>query len=119
MDKESAIELPKIDKNCNDCKHLSRDLNAYNHSKTLHHLWQRKAYDKENSKRLEKAEYWLNQNEWEKARLIIDEVNKSKFSFNNDAHISFGECIKKIQPVSFIANTCQTENEFCFEHRKE
>lgn len=118
MTKESTIELQRVDCNCNDCKYLERDLDAYNHSKTLHHLWQRQYFDLLNKKKLEKVEYWLDKNEWEKAKGILDEVNASKFSFNNDAHISFGECIKLIKPVSFIPNTVMLENFKCFEHRR-
>lgn len=29
MDKDSIIELQKIDCNCNDCKHMVRDFNKY------------------------------------------------------------------------------------------
>lgn len=119
MNKESILERQRADYNCNDCKHLERDMNAYNHSKTLHHLWQRQYFDLLNKKKLERADYWLNNNEWEKAAALIEEVNQSKFAFNNTAHISFGECIKLIKPVSFIANICQPENRLCFCHRKD
>ena len=70
-------------------------------------------------KKLEKAEQWLDKNDWEKAKALIDEVNSAKFAFNNDAHISFGECTKKITPISFIPNTTMLENFNCFSHRKD
>ena len=118
MNQESIIELQKCDFNCNDCKFFSRDQDAYNHSKTLHHIWQRQHFDLAIRKKIEKAEDWLNKNEWEKAKAIIDEVNNTKFAFTNDAHITFGECIKLLKPLSFIANISMPENSNCFQHRR-
>ena len=40
MDKESIIELQKIDCNCNDCKFMERDLERFNKSLDDHHRWQ-------------------------------------------------------------------------------
>lgn len=119
MDKESIIELQRVDYNCNDCKYLERDINAYNHSKTLHHLWQRQYFDLLNKKKIERAQFQLDNNEWEKALAIIQEVNQAKFAFNNDAHISFGECLKKMIPISFIPNISIPENKLCFQHRRD
>ncbi len=36
MDKQSLIELQKIDANCNDCKHMDRDFEKY---KSFDHLY--------------------------------------------------------------------------------
>lgn len=124
MTKESKYELQLIDCNCNDCKFMQRDIPKYNHSKTLHHLWNRRYFDVLNKKKLDKAQKWLDKledegvNEWEKALFLIEEVNNAKFMFNNDAHISFGDCTKFKKPVQFIANTCQLDTQDCFEHRK-
>ena len=120
MDKESKYELQKIDCNCNDCKHMVRDVDKYNYSKTLHELRQRQYFDLINRKKLEKAEDWLTKtnHDWEKALLLIQEINTFKFQFNNDAHISYGDCMKRMESISFVANTCQLETQKCFEHRK-
>jgi len=47
MTKESVIELQKIDCNCNDCKHLERDIAKYN---SFNHLY-------ENNGRIEHPSY--------------------------------------------------------------
>lgn len=119
MTKESTIALEDIDANCNACKFMVRDLSRYNRSKTLHHLWQRQYFDLLNKKKIDKAVEWIKKDEWEKALFLIEEVNNSKFAFNNDAHISYGFCSKFNKDVSFIPNTLQLDTQECFENRRQ
>ena len=99
MNKESIIELQKIDCNCNDCKHMIRDINKYNISKQWH-------YDLQ-----------LNYH-----RLIKEKTNDPTMRFEYDsstALIQYGNCNKLNKDVSFIPNTCQLETQNCFKHRRD
>lgn len=101
MDKESIIELQKIDCNCNDCKFMVRDFEKYQKSLEFH--------ERESKRYFEIV----------KAKLPPEEQEKAKFQFNrNEAMINFGNCTKLNKQVSFIPNTCQLETQECFEHRR-
>lgn len=74
------IDLQNIDTNCNDCKHMVRDLEKF------------RSFDK------------LHTNE-------AGQVVKA-------ARIHYGNCTKFSKSVAFLPNTCQPQNQGCFEHRK-
>jgi hypothetical protein len=98
MDKESILELQKIDCNCNDCKFMIRDLEKYKQSKDFHHKMQ--------------LDYF---------NVIKDKTQDETMIFQFDsskAAIHYGNCSKFDRPVTFIPNTCQLETQGCFEHRR-
>ena len=97
-----SIELQQIDANCNNCKHMVRDLTKYQASLALHEKWQRNYY------------------EIVKSKMHQVEANKFRFQFNrNEAMIQYGDCSKFSKPVSFIPNTIQLDTQECFENRKQ
>lgn len=98
MDKESILELQKIDCNCNDCKFMIRDLEKYKRSKDFQQKMQ--------------LDYF---------NLIKEKTEDDKMTFQFDsskAAIHYGNCSKLHKPVSFIPNICQLETQECFEHRR-
>jgi hypothetical protein len=98
MNLESIIELQKIDCNCNDCKHMVRDVEKFNKSKQWHYDNQLRYFN------------------------LIKEKTKDKsmrFEFDSsEASIHYGNCTKLNKSVSFIPNVCQLETQECFEHRR-
>lgn len=92
MDKESIIELQKIDCNCNDCKFMVRDIEKFKE-------WQEKRMKQQ-----------------------LDEHNRRKsgkqFQYERSS-IQYGSCTKFGKEITFIPNHCQPENQLCFQHRKD
>ena len=120
MDKESRIEFQKIDCNCSDCKHIERSLVKRQQSVDKHYLWQKNGFDIKRMKILKRVEFWNKKQESEKAKLLLKEVRKMVFQFDeSECAIHFGECKKLNKDVSFIPNICQLETQECFEHRRK
>ena len=55
MDRDSLIELQKIDCNCNDCKFMVRDLKKFNFWKEKRRQRQLEDFEKRKSKAIEDA----------------------------------------------------------------
>ena len=111
MTKESAIELQKIDCNCNDCKYLVRDLSRYKLSQIFHADLQKQEFDRNRN-----TELFIGYTSKDNA--IINKVLKQKFMPGKPI-VSFGYCKKfDFKQVSFIPGTNQLETQECFEHRK-
>ena len=118
MDKESRIEFQKIDCNCSDCKHLERSLLKRQKSVDLHYKWQKEYFDNKRIKKLERAEFWSENNDIDKSRLLIKSARKMAFQFNeSECAIHFGKCKKLNKNVLFIPEVCQLETQKCFQHR--
>ncbi len=113
MDKESIFELQKIDCNCNDCKHLVRDIPAFEKSLQFHEKMQRNLFNSEVERMKEKAKSWRDQkNDLEKWCTLLVQADKMKFQFDKSAAtINYGSCAKLSKQVSFIPNTCQLETQ--------
>lgn len=119
MDKESIIELQKIDCNCNDCKFMVRDVVKYQESLTDHHKWQLDYFNVLRENINKKAIEWRRKGDLEKYESVSKQADNMKFQFDrNEAMINFGNCTKLNKQVSFIPNTCQLETQECFEHRR-
>jgi hypothetical protein len=102
MTPDSRYLLQQIDCNCNECKHMTRDMDKYN-------------YWKEKDRQHQLAEFERN-----KAKAIKSgnpKANKMQFQHDTSGLISYGKCIKFNKGVSFIPNVCQIETQQCFEHR--
>lgn len=120
MDKESIIELQKIDCNCNDCKFMQRNTSRFDKSVELHHKWQLDQFNSKKDKLIEKANWYEQNGEIEKGQKLHKEANKMKFMFSKgECLINYGDCQKFEKSVSFIPNTCQIETQDCFEHRRK
>lgn len=119
MNKESTIELQKIDCNCNDCKFMVRDMEQYKESLEKHQTWQFSAFELKKKRLIEKSEEWANKGEFDKAKSLFEEAESMRFIFDKSySLINYGHCQKFNKPVSFIPNTCQLETQNCFTHRR-
>jgi hypothetical protein len=121
MDKESIIELQKIDCNCNDCVFIQRDIEKFKASQELHHKWQLDYFNLFKQKLIDKAKWYKDTyydlEMWDK---LLTESDKMKFQFNSKtAMINYGNCTKLNKQVSFIPNNCQLETQSCFKHRRD
>lgn len=125
MDKESLIELQKIDCNCNDCLFMVRDGEEFKRSLERHYKWQFDYYLTCKRVMIEKAREVLRRFDYSvekkqrKVRGIIIEIKNMKFQFDKkESMINYGNCSKLEKPVSFIPNVCQLETQQCFKHRR-
>lgn len=123
MDKESIYELQKIDCNCNNCGHLTRDAQEFERSLERHHRWQLDHFNTVKNNLLEKAKFYRKrgrEDDEKKARNCEVQAEKMKFQFSKaEAKLNYGHCGKLNKPVSFIPDTCQLHTQECFEHRKD
>lgn len=116
MDKDSIIELQKIDCNCNNCTFMVRDFEAYAKWENWRR-WQDKAdFDKKREKAI--AEAHANEDH-EAQNTLLAKAMKMQFQFDKSKLIQYGNCSKLNKPVSFLPNVCMIENQQCFIHRKE
>ena len=122
MDRNSRIELQKIDCNCNDCAFLFRDFDAYNKSKELHKKWQLEDFEIRKEKLLKLINEKKNQDEID-LQVIKDlerQYKKMRFQFDKSTcSTSFGKCAKLQKSVAFIPSTCMIETQDCFKHRSD
>lgn len=116
-----AIELQKIDCNCNNCIFMIRDLNKHKESQASHHKWQLDYFNTCRQKIIDKANYWrYEKGDLEKWNDLKIEADKMKFQFNKStAMINFGFCSKFNKDVRFIPNTIQLDTQECFKHRSD
>tara|TARA_R110000787_G_scaffold7178_6_gene24717 strand:+ start:369 stop:731 length:363 start_codon:yes stop_codon:yes gene_type:complete len=119
MDKESKIELQKIDCNCSDCKFMIRNSDKFKESIEDHHRWQLDYFNKLRDNLYNKAKEWGKRGFPDKAINVKKEADKMRFQFDKkEASINYGRCHKLNKDVSFIPNVCQLETQECFEHRR-
>lgn len=120
MDKDSIIELQKIDSNCNDCIFMKRDINKYKESLEKHKTWQERIFNNSRDRVIEKAKWWKKRGDIDKSNGLFQEAKKMRFQFNkSNASINFGWCEKLEKDVSFIPNHCQLDTQKCFKHRRD
>ena len=111
MDKESIIELQKIDCNCNDCVYMIRDAGKFNRWANFQKELQYKEF-------IEKKEAALFHAYTMRDNTMINKAKKMKFQFDRSWLINYGDCNKFGNSVSFIPNAFQFETQDCFEHRR-
>jgi len=97
---------------------MTRDTFAHDRSQVVHHLWQIDNFIVHRNNLLKKAREWKAKGDIKKHNLIMDEVGKMKFQYQNTSYINYGYCEKLKKGVSFIPNVCQLETQNCFEHRR-
>jgi hypothetical protein len=116
MNKESMVELQKIDCNCNDCKHMVRDFETFNKWKKWQLEQDKKDFDRKKAKAIEDAKKIME----EKSRnSMLSIANKMKYQAEKTSNINYGFCSKKNnKPITFLPCVCMIENQECFEHRR-
>jgi|VirMetMinimDraft_7_1064189.scaffolds.fasta_scaffold100274_2 hypothetical protein len=133
MDRESIIELQKLDCNCNDCIFLVRDQVRFKESLESHRKWQLDYFNTVKQNLLNKADkyhtefktqsiYSQRNHKYDpkKGDNLIREAAKLKFQFNKkECSINYGHCDKLDKDVEFLPNTLQFETQDCFKHRRE
>lgn len=121
MDKDSILELQKLDANCNDCIFMQRNIERFKESQEFQHKMQLDYFNTLRKKVIEKANFWrYKKGDLEKWSDIAMEADRMKFQFDKSAAIiNFGNCTKLDKEVTFIPNMCQLETQECFKHRKD
>ena len=115
-----SYELKVLDSNCSDCLFMDRSIPKRQTSVDKHYVWQKNHFDMERMKVLTRAEYWQNEGDMAKAKLLLQEARKMVFQFNEgECALHYGMCHKYDKDVSFIPNTIQLDTQDCFVHRKE
>lgn len=119
----SAIELQKIDCNCNDCKFMDRDFQLYNKWLSWHKNLEEIEFIARKKKAIETAKKNLLEAKTEEDKRSelgnLRVAEKMKWQFDKTGRINYGNCTKLNKPVSFLPNICQLETQQCFEHRKD
>jgi hypothetical protein len=123
MNKESIIELQKIDCNCNDCKFLDRNIARYNTVVACDYDSQYWFFRRKKARRIlsarKKIQKAITLQDKEKYMIALQEAVAMEFHyFVQNAPIQYGECSKFNTELSFIPNTTQLETQQCFEHRR-
>ena len=115
-----SVELETLDSNCNNCKHLTRDVERFDESVRFHHQLSLNEFETTRTNLLLIADGYYKKQEFEKGFQVEKEANKMKFQFSkkDECPINYGSCLKFQKPVSFIPGICQLETQDCFEHRK-
>jgi hypothetical protein len=120
MNKESIIELQKIDCNCNNCGYMVRNMDKFKESLYKHLWWQADYFTAIRNNLYKKAEIHELTGFSEKANIVRKMADKMRFQFDkSECAINYGDCSKFKKPVSFIPNICQVETQECFKHRRE
>lgn len=119
MDKESIIELEKIDCNCNDCVFMVRNIDKFKESEKIHYDWQLDHFEKHKARISLDIDKKYRANDLVAGFALEQEWIKMKFQFNRkECSINFGECSKLNKPISFIPGVLQFETQSCFIHRR-
>lgn len=119
-EKNSVMDLQKVDCNCNDCFFMQRDVERFKESLSTHLQWGLNHFYTVKNNLLKKADNWNKRGFPKKAAPLTIEANKMKFQFDKkEVAIHYGNCKKRNEPVSFIPNILQLETRECFSHRRE
>lgn len=113
------IDLQTLDCNCSDCKHFIRSISKRQKSVDLHYKWQKDYFDQKRMKIIERAEYWMEKGDKNKAKELLKDARKMIFQFDeSECTFHYGHCGKLNKEVSCIPETLQLETQECFEHRR-
>ncbi len=120
MDKNSIIELQKLDCNCNDCKFMKRDQVKFNESLTTHDAWQLWEWQNKRENLWKKADEKYKEQDFQNGFQLENEANTMVYQFNKkECTINFGICEKYNKPISFLPGILQFDTQECFKHRRE
>ena len=115
-----SIESQNIDCNCNNYKHMVRDMDAFKKSSEFQKEMQLNYFETIKRKLVEKAKFYRDKKgDLEMWNDLLTDAEKMIFVFDKSyCAIQFGNCSKLNKLVSFIPNTCQLDTQQCFENRK-
>ena len=119
MDKESIYERQKIDTNCNDCKHMERNIDKFKSFSTLQDDWDVMFHKWAQERMRLKASAELNKGDVDGFKRFLKLADNLKFSPTPKSRINYGTCTKKQIEVTFLPNQCVPKNQECFTHRKD
>lgn len=111
--------IKELDCNCNNCKHMVRDIPRREKSVEDHRKWSFNHFNAIRSSFLIKAykAEWVNN--IKRALNLRKEAKKMKWQFDKtEAAIHYGKCTKFNKDVQFIPNVCQLDTQECYEIRK-
>ncbi len=117
-DKESIYGLQCLDCNCNECKHLIRNLAKLNEAKVKIIGLMEDLFNMKKERSVKAAKELGNRNP-KKGEQALKAANAMKFTppgFPNP--IMYGTCAKFNKEITFLPGTCQPDTQGCFEHRK-
>lgn len=115
MNNEGAILLQNIDCNCNNCIHMERDIEKYNHWAKWHENLDFIEFEKSKQKAMAEA---LSITDLKNREGMLRVAEKMKFQFDKKGLINYGACTKLNKNVSFLPNICQPDTQLCFENRR-
>lgn len=119
---EAKVDLQRLDANCNDCFHLTRDFEA--RRQAIQNDRDHTAFKIRFQRRklLKEARKKLNNGDRKKYRSLLKERtrgHKVNIVPNHKGTLFYGYCNKFDKQVSFIPNVFELVNQECFIHRKD
>lgn len=131
MDKESTIELQKIDCNCNDCKHLFRLLDKQNNLLAADKVSDEALFYIVKDRKAKTIQTAINslvkhqdiiedaERKIQKHKNKLKELLSEKYGYQGrKSPNQYGVCCKFNKQITFLPNTLQLETQDCFEHRR-
>jgi hypothetical protein len=114
--KESAIELQKIDCNCNDCIHMARDIVKATTYLVMDRGYQLEQFRNMKARAIRKARAHKDLVKREAA--LKDAIALSHTYIPQGVAVNYGWCEIFKKEVNFLPNTLQFDTQECFKHRR-
>lgn len=108
-------ELIEIDTNCNNCKCMTRDMEAYTHWMRWHRALAYLEFRRLRKKAFADAEA---QPDEKSKNAMFYHARKMRFQFEKVGLLNYGYCEKFKKAISFLPNTCDLNNINCFQNRR-
>lgn len=108
------MTLNELDCNCNNCKHMIRNLNKFKHHNDLDRGYQLAEFERKKQKAFDDANALVDEKQ---KKSMLFKANKMRFQFDQRNIVNYGTCSKFNKEVSFIPVTCQIETQGCWESR--
>ena len=113
------MTLEDVDCNCNNCKHLERDLVKFNAWKDKHISWQLWSFENWKERTNKQIDEHYQKQEFNAGFELEQVLAKAKFLFDGSpAKLSYGKCNKFQKEVSFLPGAFQLDTQECFENRR-
>lgn len=118
MDKESIYELQKLDCNCNECKHLIRDVEKFKEAKVKLIGLMEDLFNNRKERTIQKAHELIVRNP-RKGQQSLKDADKMTFTPPGLSNPNmYGTCAKFEKEITFLPGILQLDTQQCFEHRK-
>ncbi len=117
-----SIELQNIDCNCNNCKHMQRDMETFAKWRSFHFDMQQEMFGKRKTKAINDALALVATHPTEPSikkayNELLRKAWEMEFVFEKNK-INYGVCSLFDKSVSFMTDTCQLDTQHCFENRR-